>query len=246
MQARPARLLLPGRRGHARRCCSATTRPTWSRCSARPRTRPKYTKDGINNRVVHGDTKAVNPALSGTKVAFWYDLGLIEPGETAEVRLRLSQTAPDKTTFGADFDAVFDDRKREADEFYATVIHPALSDEDRHIARRAYAGLLWGKQLYRYNVDEWIEGDPTESPAPDARKGSPARNAALGAAGPRRRHLDAGRMGIPLVRGLGPGVSRDPAGARRPGFRQGTTGADVPGMVDAPERPIARLRMGIR
>ena len=56
--------------------------------------------------------------------------------------------------------------QREADEFYATVIHPDLSDEDRHVARRAYAGLLWGKQLYRYNVDEWIEGDPTESPAP--------------------------------------------------------------------------------
>jgi hypothetical protein len=140
----------------------------------------RYTKDGINNRVVHRDTKAVNPALSGTKVAFWYDLGLIEPGETAEVRLRLSQTAPYEDTFGADFEAVFDDRKREADQFYATVIHPGLSDEDRHIARRAYAGLLWGKQLYRYNVDEWISGDPTESPAPDARKGSSARNAHWG------------------------------------------------------------------
>ena len=40
----------------------------------------KYTKDGINNRVVKGDTKAVNPANSGTKAAFWYDLGLVEPG----------------------------------------------------------------------------------------------------------------------------------------------------------------------
>jgi hypothetical protein len=136
----------------------------------------KYTKDGINNRVVKGDTKAVNPANSGTKAAFWYDLGLVDPGETVEVRLRLSHTAPDTDTFGPGFEGVFDERKREADEFYATVIHPALSASDRHIARRAYAGLLWGKQLYRYNVDEWIHGDPTESPAPDSRKGSSARN----------------------------------------------------------------------
>ncbi len=206
----------------------------------------KYTKDGINNRVVKGDTKAVNPANSGTKAAFWYDLGLVEPGETVEVRLRLSHTAPDKDTFGPDFEAVFDDRKREADEFYATVIHPALSDSDRHIARRAYAGLLWGKQLYRYNVDEWIDGDPTESPAPDSRKGSQRPEPALGPARPRRRHLHAGRMGVPLVRRLGPGLPRDSAGPRRPGFRQGTAGADVPGMVDAPERPAAGLRMGVR
>jgi hypothetical protein len=140
----------------------------------------KYPKDGINNRVVRGETKAVNPALSGTKVAFWYDLGIIEPGETAEVRLRLSQQAPDAETFGAEFDRVIDDRKREADEFYATVIHPALSEQDRHVARRAYAGLLWGKQLYRYNVDEWVAGDPTDAPAPDSRKGSSARNAHWG------------------------------------------------------------------
>ena len=136
----------------------------------------KYTKDGINNRVVKGNTKAINLANSGTKAAFWYDLGLVEPGETVEVRLRLTHKAPDKTTFGDEFEQILVDRKREADEFYATVIHPALSESDRHIARRAYAGLLWGKQLYRYNVDEWIEGDPTESPAPDARKGVSARN----------------------------------------------------------------------
>ena len=96
------------------------------------------------------------------------------------MRLRLSQQAPDQGTFGPEFDQIFDDRKREADEFYATVIHPALSEQDRHVARRAYAGLLWGKQLYRYNVDEWISGDPTDSPAPDSRKGSSARNAHWG------------------------------------------------------------------
>ena len=58
----------------SRWCSSATTRPTPSSCSEPPQNRTPYTKDGINNRVVRGDTAAVNPAMTGTKVAFWYDL----------------------------------------------------------------------------------------------------------------------------------------------------------------------------
>ena len=65
---------------------------------------------------------------------------------------------------------MFADRRSEADEFYAHVIHRELSDADRHIARRAYAGLLWGKQLYRYDVNAWMEGDPNSPPVADYRK----------------------------------------------------------------------------
>ena len=126
------------------------------------------------------EINAVNPGNSGTKAAFWYDLGDIEPGEMVEVWLRLCQRAPDRRTFGLAFDAVLASRQREADEFYASVIHLNLSEEDRHVARRAYAGPLWGKQAYRYNVEEWIEGDPTESSAPDSRRGKSARNAHWG------------------------------------------------------------------
>src|SRR5206468_10103629 len=62
--------------------------------------------------------------------------------------------------------------------FYATVLPTRLSEDDNHIARRAFAGLLWTKQLYRYNVAEWLEGDPTEPVPPPQRRDKGARNAA--------------------------------------------------------------------
>ncbi|MEP6979303.1 MAG: glucosidase [Nakamurella sp.] len=130
----------------------------------------KYTKDGINNRVVNDDLTAVNPALEGTKAAFWYHFDSVPAGASVSVDLRLTHDAPSRSTFGSGFHAVFADRKFEADDFYSHVIHPELTATDRHIARRAYAGLLWGKQLYRYDVSTWMEGDPNSPPVADYRK----------------------------------------------------------------------------
>ncbi|MBY6411032.1 glucosidase [Rhodococcus sp. BP-252] len=138
--------------------------------------RSAYSKDGIGRRVVDGDEGAVDPEQTGTKSAFWYSLDDVAPGETREVKLRLSTAAPDEQTFGRGFDAVVADRRAEADEFYRAVIGPDLSDDDRHVARRAYAGLLWTKQLYRYDVEQWIEGDKVGEPSPEARRGTGARN----------------------------------------------------------------------
>ncbi len=137
-----------------------------------------YTKDGIDNRVVHGDESAVNPAGSGTKAAFWYRFDAVAPGDTVRLRLRLATTEPDEATFGAGFAAMLADRAAEADEFYASVIPSQVNDEDRFIARRAFAGLLWGKQLYRYNVEEWLDGDPGEPAPPSSRLDRAARNTA--------------------------------------------------------------------
>jgi hypothetical protein len=138
-----------------------------------------YPKDGINRRIVHGEAGAINPFDEGTKVAVWYSFDSVPAGESVTVQLRLSHDAPDVDTFGAGFDAVLRDRALEADEFYSQVIHPAIPDEDRHVARRAYAGLLWGKQLYRYDVEQWLHGDPA-TPAPDARRSKGGRNTAWG------------------------------------------------------------------
>jgi hypothetical protein len=134
--------------------------------SANPTAR---TKDGIARRVLHGDEAAADANGPGTKAAFWYAFDAIAPGETVTVRLRLSQEQPDEETFGTGFPAVLADREAEADEFYAGVLPEHLDDEGRMIARRAFAGLLWGKQLYRYSVEEWLDGDPAEPPPPSSR-----------------------------------------------------------------------------
>ncbi len=135
-----------------------------------------YPKDAINSHVVDGDTAATNPAGVGTKAALWYRFDAVAPGQTVAIKLRLSTLEPDEHSFATAFDATMADRHREADDFYASVLKPDLDADERHIARRAFAGLLWGKQLYRYSVQEWLDGDPLEPSPPDDRLG--ARNKA--------------------------------------------------------------------
>jgi len=136
----------------------------------------RHSKDGINDHVVLGAPDAVS-RRGGTKAGLRWSFDAVAPGASVTVRLRLSDTPPDATTFGPGFDATLTERRAEADAFYATVIHPGLSAEETHVARRAYAGLLWGKQLYRYDVEQWLEGDPAEPAPASARRQADARNA---------------------------------------------------------------------
>lgn len=69
----------------------------------------------------------------------------------------------------SDFDSIIARRKSEADEFYASTIPNNLSDDEKLVARQAYAGLLWTKQFYYYVVDAWMQGDPEGRPLPSSR-----------------------------------------------------------------------------
>jgi hypothetical protein len=135
----------------------------------------RYTKEGINDYVVHGAAHAVT-RRGGTKVGFRYAVDAVAPGESVTVRLRMSASPPDADTFGPGHAQTLARRRAEADAFYATVIDPGLDAEDTHVARRAYAGLLWGKQLYRYDVEQWLDGDPAEPAPSPARKQAEGRN----------------------------------------------------------------------
>jgi hypothetical protein len=128
---------------------------------------PRYPKDGINDHVVAG-AATVNPDRFGTKCAAWYRLA-VPPGETRVVRVRLR---PPATTpaFGQGFDGVLATRRDEADEFYAEVIPAGAADDERLVARQAFAGMIWGKQFYWYDVARWLDGDPTQPPPPPARR----------------------------------------------------------------------------
>jgi hypothetical protein len=136
----------------------------------------KYPKDGVNRRVVHGEQDAVNPDGTGTKAAFWYRFDAVPAGQTVTVQLRLTAEAFAEQPFGTAFDTVFSDRQAEASAFYDAVIPAGRTPEDAQIARRAFAGLLWGKQLYRYSVEQWLDGDPSQPAPPAARLERTARN----------------------------------------------------------------------
>src|SRR5579863_7627128 len=130
-----------------------------------------YVKDSFHDYIIHGKKEAVNPAQSGTKVAAHYHLTL-EAGETTTVQLRFSNSSPqDLLPFDDAFPKIFASRKQEADEFYASVIPAELSDDEKHVQRQAFAGMLWGKQFYYYDVKRWLAGDPTEPPPPEQRLG---------------------------------------------------------------------------
>jgi len=126
-----------------------------------------YFKDGINDYVVDGNWAAVNPARTGTKAAANYDL-IIPAGKSATVRLRLERNALPAPF--ADFDTIFETRKAEADAYY-DFLQADLADPDiRNIQRQAFAGMLWSKQFYYYDIPDWINGDPGQPPPPTQRK----------------------------------------------------------------------------
>jgi len=128
-----------------------------------------YVKDSINDYIVHSKQDAINPAEAGTKVSAHYHLTLA-PGETRTVQLRLSDTHPEELLpFDESFEEMFKQAKNEADEFYDTVIPAILSADAKGVMRQAFAGMLWSKQFYYYDIKTWLAGDPAEPPPPPQR-----------------------------------------------------------------------------
>ena len=118
-----------------------------------------YVKDGINNYVVHGKKNSVNPGRTGTKVSPHYKLK-VPAGQSAKVRLRLMKGSAGKdqaAPFGKGFDEIVSARLKEADEFYQAITPPSLSPDAARVMRQALAGMLWSKQYYFLDADQWLE-----------------------------------------------------------------------------------------
>jgi hypothetical protein len=128
-----------------------------------------YVKDAINDFVVNQKTDAVNPARTGTKVSANYQL-TVEAGGAQVIRLRLSGVSPltldhvypkDDGPWGRRFDDVIATRTREADEFYSRVVPPGTSPGKAAVMRQALAGMLWSKQYYEFDIDQWLKENKT-------------------------------------------------------------------------------------
>ena len=128
---------------------------------------PGHYKDAFHEYVVAGRRDAVNPARSGTKVAAHYQLP-VPPGAARQLRVRLTAETSDQGAF-AGFDAIVDRRRREADEFYDALQRELPDPDQRAVQRQAFAGLLWSKQFYHYDVPQWLRGDPAQPPPPSER-----------------------------------------------------------------------------
>jgi hypothetical protein len=131
-----------------------------------------FVKDAFHAFVVDRRAEAANPNKIGTKAAAMYERN-VPAGESVSVRLRLIKAQPDQDPDVAPFetfDEIFARRQSEADEFYAELQPSSLSDDERNVQRQAFAGMLWSKQFYHYNLEEWLKGDPSQPPPPAQRK----------------------------------------------------------------------------
>ncbi len=131
-----------------------------------------YVKDAFHECVIHGRSDAVNPRGEGTKFAPHF-YAMIPAGKSVTYRLRLTkQDEAGDRPFGEEFERYIAARKNEADAFYTARLDEHLGDDERAVARQAYAGLLWSKQFYHYVVQQWLEGDPSQPPPPEGHKHS--------------------------------------------------------------------------
>lgn len=126
-----------------------------------------YFKDAFHELVVGGRTDAVNPDLVGTKAAALHERNVPAGGSTT-VRWRLSRN--DQTGQFEDFDEIVATQIAEADAYYAELQHEIENADERLIHRQACAGMLWSKQVYYFDVEQWLAGDPAQPEPPASRR----------------------------------------------------------------------------
>jgi hypothetical protein len=130
--------------------------------------RTPYVKDAFHRYVIAGEQGAVNPARTGTKAAARYR-ARIAPGGSTTLRLRLTDQTPSAAMLGPEYDRAFKERIAEADEFYSRRLGRCPNSDAGQVQRQAFAGMLWSKQFYYFDVGTWLNGDPGQ-PAPPAER----------------------------------------------------------------------------
>jgi hypothetical protein len=129
--------------------------------------RSPFVKDAFHRFVIDGE-QCVNPDGAGTKACLHYAARNVPAGGSIVINLRLSNKVLKQPL--ADVEKIFNERRLEADKFYNS-IHPAkATDDERRVQRQAFAGMLWSKQIYFYDVDVWLNGDNPNSPPPESRR----------------------------------------------------------------------------
>jgi hypothetical protein len=148
------------------------------------RSRTRYVKDALHRAIVNGEHDATNPEKIGTKACGWLRVE-IDAGASYTMRMRLAPEVAGSRGDGVtqprnlatpepisdnQIDAIFTQRRAEADEFYASIHPPRASAEEKNVQRQAFAGMIWSKQIYLFDVDVWLDGDDPADPPPAARE----------------------------------------------------------------------------
>jgi hypothetical protein len=127
-----------------------------------------FVKDAFHEAVTQQHFEWLKEKNEGTKFSPMYEFN-IEGQSSVTIKLRLSKQSIDQNPFDENFDVIFNNRIKEADEFYNEVT--AAKDKDlRNIQRQAFAGMLWSKQYFNIDIPRWLNGDPGQPAPPEQRK----------------------------------------------------------------------------
>lgn len=122
-----------------------------------------FTKDAFNDAIITGENiHELSKKKSGTKFSPVYKIK-VPAGATKTIYCRLN----DKLTeipFGPGFKNIFAARKQEADDFYAAILPKGINEDMAQIQRQAFAGLLWNKQYYHFDIERWLNHDDNITP----------------------------------------------------------------------------------
>ncbi|HWX24246.1 MAG TPA: glucosidase, partial [Vicinamibacteria bacterium] len=129
------------------------------------RSRKPHVKDAFHRHVIGGEA-CVNPDQVGTKSCLHFSR-LVPPGGAFVLKMRFTPE-PREDPLSA-VDAVIAERLSDADAFYDAVQPPGASADERLVQRQAFAGMLWSKQIYVFDVNLWLDGDNPRSPPPSSR-----------------------------------------------------------------------------
>src|SRR5262245_13609440 len=130
------------------------------------KSRKPHVKDAFHRHLIHGED-CVNADGVGTKACVERRV-VVPAGGRAVLRMRLSPDRLDEPI--AEVDAIVEERRRDADAFYALIQPKDASADEKLVQRQAFAGMLWSKQIYLFDVNLWLEGDNRAWPPPESRK----------------------------------------------------------------------------
>jgi hypothetical protein len=132
--------------------------------------RKPFVKDAFHRYLIQGEN-CINPEQVGTKACFHYTQEIPPSGSfVLPLRLRASEKASRGGDPLAEVEAIVQQRKQEAGEFYDSIHPPHAGPDDKMIQRQALAGMLWNKQAYLFDVNLWLDGDNPRCPPPESRK----------------------------------------------------------------------------
>ncbi len=129
-----------------------------------------FVKDAFHRAIASGDAdlyKLCSNKKDGTKFSPVYRLKIAgKSTQTISLRLVNQEIA---NPFDKSFEKTLKDRLKDADEFYERYCPKEASRELANIQRQAFAGLLWTKQYYHYDIERWLNGDPGQPQPPKSR-----------------------------------------------------------------------------